>query len=192
MTPRWQALLCQNVDGNVNVESGHFNVTLDDCDAADFTAGTAWVEVRVGATTTLPRSKVGAVPFAIEAENASFARAAFAGSQLETDLQNLAVYRNGNAVYGRSGVYCGTSGGMTGNVNGNWTGVKGIDPVGMTNINGWYLGGWGQSTNNDVNQSCLGWSSADGNRMGHFWDNGAPPHPSATTCNTMRGFLCCL
>jgi hypothetical protein len=72
-------LACSTTRPNTPVTSGRFRIALDpSCPSAIAANPELWVEVEVGGV-SLGRSKIGAVPFAIEAESAAHASGALAG-----------------------------------------------------------------------------------------------------------------
>lgn len=69
---------CTTVSPTTPFSAGHFRVTLDEaCAVAARANANLWVEVIVDAT-TFPRSKLGAVPYALEAGRAAAASGALA------------------------------------------------------------------------------------------------------------------
>ena len=74
---------------NLGASQGRFSVPLPAlCVPALTTSGDAWAEVEVGAT-TLPRQRIGSVPFALvarEAQTADLARTVASGAVGETQL----------------------------------------------------------------------------------------------------------
>jgi hypothetical protein len=66
-----EVALCSTNVSSTPVLDGRFRVALDgSCKAAINAHPDAWVEVVVGGTTSLGRSKIGAVPYAVEADHA--------------------------------------------------------------------------------------------------------------------------
>ena len=70
-------VLCQIPQAQVEVSNGHFHVPLNDatCDAAIKANPEVFVEVRIG-TVVMPRTRIGAVPYALSAWRSTPARAA--------------------------------------------------------------------------------------------------------------------
>lgn len=84
-------VVCTTVAAGVPVSSGRFRVPLDDsCTAAIHQNPELWIDIIVGST-SLGRRKIGAVPYALEAQNAAHAdTASSATGALASQLAPLA------------------------------------------------------------------------------------------------------
>jgi hypothetical protein len=104
--------LCQTVASTAAVMSGRFRIALAaSCKAALNQNNNAWVEVVDGAT-SLGRVKIGAVPYAVEADHAVAATTAVTASALAAGpiVGNLTVYNvPGNALAAPCGAVTGSS-----------------------------------------------------------------------------------
>jgi hypothetical protein len=204
---------CQTTPAaKISVTSGRFSVPLDaSCAAAVKANPDLWVEVIVE-NQSMGRTKLSAVPFAIEA-----ARANDAAGALKARLDSLQLYTN--ATTGKrmslNGSYCGQSLPVTGAVtSGSTTGfpaTKAIceqvcgqvtahmcsddeltryamtggtlpTPTANTTYAGWISGG-------NSSLSCLGYTNAAGSSGGLVWlwsNSTAAPNPagyaSSVTC----------
>jgi hypothetical protein len=69
--------LCEQGPEEVSLDTGRFRIALDECLDAVRSNPNLWVQVDVGAN-SFPRRKLGAVPYAVEAERASQASGALA------------------------------------------------------------------------------------------------------------------
>jgi hypothetical protein len=86
--------LCQSPEGGVPVREGRFRVTLQDCVATVAMRADLWAEVTVAGDAIGSRSKIGAVPYALEATHATSADLAAAvanGAVGRAQLANGAV-----------------------------------------------------------------------------------------------------
>jgi hypothetical protein len=78
--PSAGSMLCQSPTAQVSVQDGHFAVQLPDaCASAVAATSSAWVDVLVDGSDT-GRTKIGAVPYAIEANHAVTASSAAPGT----------------------------------------------------------------------------------------------------------------
>ncbi len=89
--------VCENTVSLTPV-SGRFEVDLDMCTAAVKTNPDLYVAVRVGGT-EVSRAKIGAVPYAVEADRATSADNAAAGSNLAAELDQLMPPKSIVATY---------------------------------------------------------------------------------------------
>lgn len=80
--------VCQATAEKVKPVAGRFQVPLPDCQAPVSASPDLWLEAVVDGT-SLGRTKLGAVPYAVEASHASAADAAAVGSPLATQLSAL-------------------------------------------------------------------------------------------------------
>ena len=126
---------CESVASGLLVEAGWFRVPLSDaCTVAVGQRPDLWVEVQVGTDDPLPRTKLSAVPYAVEANHATSASSSSPGSVLDARLEDTetrlsaletdveAVEARVEAVEGRrpsvgdydlDATYCGTTTGTT-------------------------------------------------------------------------------
>jgi hypothetical protein len=98
--------LCQTVASTALVQGGRFRVALaGTCKAALSANRNAWVEVVDGAT-SLGRAKIGAVPYALEADHASNATSAANATNFDVasnlSVAGAAAFDGGLTVSGRS------------------------------------------------------------------------------------------
>jgi hypothetical protein len=102
------APLCATVDSSAKLTNGRFRIALDaDCADAIAANNNAWVEVIDGAT-SLGRSKIGAVPYALEANHAvSASHAATADTATEATHAAIAGHATGAAALEAVGSHAG-------------------------------------------------------------------------------------
>lgn len=100
--------LCATVDSTAKLSNGRFRVALSaECADAIHANNNAWVEVVDGAT-SLGRSKVGAVPYALEADHAvTAAHATAADSADEATHAALAGHATSAAALEAAGAHAG-------------------------------------------------------------------------------------
>jgi hypothetical protein len=84
---------CSMSDGGAHIENGRFRVALDDCVTAVHAEPEQWVEVKVGGIAIGERAKLGAVPYAVEADRATSAAGALEAriAALEADRTSAAT-----------------------------------------------------------------------------------------------------
>jgi hypothetical protein len=106
--------VCTRANTETPLSQGRFRVALPDtCVAAVQTHADLWAEVVVGGTDFLPRSKIAAVPYAIEAANASAAVGPLDGRIAAVERP---IFSNNNMQYSLHGKYCGMTASVTGNL----------------------------------------------------------------------------
>jgi hypothetical protein len=171
---------------------------MDGCDA-DVFAGDAWVRVEVQGTPIGEPSRVGAVPYAIEANRA--------------EVAHRHVHQLAAAEESVGGVLCGETTPSSVATFGGWTGVKSLcqlqcsgPEAHMCNLdemvrsanagilptqNGWIVGGWGREhASAPIVNACVGWTDATSSYAAQTWD-GAEGYPDAHLCSEQRAILCC-
>jgi hypothetical protein len=100
-------ILCQTTTAAIGVVSGHFAVQLPDaCTTAVGAHADAWADVLVDGSDT-GRTKIGAVPYAVEANHASSADTATNASNITgvAALKTLFTGTQGGLNYGTTQVY---------------------------------------------------------------------------------------
>lgn len=91
-------LVCQVLSTPTPVNAGHFQLPLPDaCTTAVKTHPELWVDVQVDGVSLLGRTRLGAVPYAVEAASAANASGALDSriSNLEQRLSNISVQSTG-------------------------------------------------------------------------------------------------
>lgn len=171
--------------------TGAFSVSLDpSCVAAVSDNPALWVEVTVGAT-TLPRTRLGATPYALEAANA-------VRQVVKTDAGTLSL----------NGLFCGSTTAQPGNFGGyvaarnTCVSVCGSPSAHPCNnheaLNSHYLGVFPASTFHWVSlnaalqttsSDCQGWTNATTSQNGYLF--GGTLGFSGDLCSTPRPLACC-
>ena len=188
--------VCSVAAANVTVTAGRFRIPLSDsCTVAVHQNRDLWIEVLVGGA-SLGRSKLGAVPYAVEA--------------------GPYVNRTTGSQYSANAAYCGsadfTSGAVTSGSDTGWVATKKLceaacsSPTahmctseevvrhlatGGETLAGWYSTGVSTPVAFDVSDSaddCLGWISASSVVYGSRWNGGSPMYVS---CDSTPHMLCC-
>jgi hypothetical protein len=203
------ALQCESKNGApqappVLVEKGRFRVPLPkECATAVRANPNLFVEVTVAAGPPLPRMRLGAVPFAVEAAHATGATSA-----------GRVVVTSGTKSVSATGVYCGATANMTGNLGG-YSGAHALCQVacggdstahvcsteelmrsGALGIvawaNKWYSTGLVLSFGGTSDMAdCRGWTSASANDYGAGFISSPTLKPSYTSCSTALPVACC-
>jgi hypothetical protein len=129
--------LCGVLSTPVDVAGGHFRISLTGstpatCESVVFANVDLWVRVKSG-TTTFPLTKIGSIPFALEAQNAAAARTAI--GPLDARLTSMEgrltvaeshVYTLGSSSWSMYAGYCGsTAAAVTGNLKPTITSSQG-------------------------------------------------------------------
>lgn len=92
------SLLCQVMSSAIPVQGGRFQVALPDaCVAAVQSNADVWIDVQVDGG-SVGRSKLGAVPYAFEAQRAAGASSAVSGSALDQRLAALEAQVSGKVA----------------------------------------------------------------------------------------------
>ncbi|MFO0610897.1 MAG: SUMF1/EgtB/PvdO family nonheme iron enzyme [Polyangiales bacterium] len=98
--------LCPTATREVTVTAGRFEVALDDrCVAAVRNNRDAWLQLTVGST-VMPRTKLGAVPYAVEADRASGAAGALQTQLAAMQTQLTALQARVAEAEARTSVDC--------------------------------------------------------------------------------------
>ncbi len=194
---------CTTPTHNVTPDAqGRFQVILDQaCFDAVKANPNLWVQVQVGAT-VLPRSKLGAVPFAVESGKAS----------------RVVINGDGGVRTTTDGVFCGA----TANTNGQYTAqggartgyraakflceqtcgsstahmCSGLEAVrshslGFSQPIGWLLSASEVTYDVYVVDDCVGFTVAGGNHAGLVWNTSPVAQVAAAGCSSSRPILCC-
>jgi hypothetical protein len=193
--------------------SGRFQVPLDPtCLDAVHNNQDLWVQVQVGNMLIAPRTKLGAVPYAVEASHAA-----------ETSRQVI-TSPDGGAVISVGGTVCGAAvtpdgGGFDGAGRGGYVGAKGMceakcnnsptahmcsseevvrsAQLGVSLSSGWYASGVEAAyadpsglgaANGTPSVDCHGFTSAAGSINAMFWQG---TYPAQIGCNNALPVLCC-
>jgi len=83
-------LLCREEASRVPFEAGRFRVPLgEDCTDGVRDSTDVWVRVRIGTDAAFPRTRLGAVPYAVEAERAQLASDATRTGPLASRLSDI-------------------------------------------------------------------------------------------------------
>lgn len=99
--------LCQSSEMNIQLDAGHFSITLpDECAAAVHATADTWVEVTVDAS-SLGVTKLGAVPYALESSHASSADTA---KDVVGEIHPTSITVNGKTVVDATGTLQGAAG----------------------------------------------------------------------------------
>jgi hypothetical protein len=106
--------VCTRANTETPLSQGRFRIPLPDpCVAAVKAHSELWVEVVVDGKDFLPRSKIAAVPYAIEAANASAAVGLLDGRIAAVERP---IFTANGVQYALHGKYCGMTGSVTGNL----------------------------------------------------------------------------
>lgn len=199
-------------DTKVAFAAGRFQVPLDNaCTNAVHANPNLWIEIFIEAE-SMGRSKLGAVPYALEA-----GRATAAAGPLRVELDALStrdVVTNPttNRQIRIDGSYCGVTAPQTGNLGGYPSAkalcetqcgqptahvcttnelLRGLslgDVVPNGRVNGGESAGYG--TGNVLND-CTGWTTITGTSASVEHSSLGAPFFSVAACSTSAGFLCC-
>lgn len=182
---------------------GRFRVVLDQqCYDVVRINPNLWVQLQVGST-VLPRSKIGAVPYAVEAGKAQ--RVVYsAGMSTRTTIDGLYC----GATPLQTGAWSAMAGALTGYRAGKrlceqactsptahaCSGLELARFVGLggTSVpDGWVVNGtYGQySGGNGGSSDCQGFTVGTTAAVGNGWVNGTSPY--AYSCDSQRQILCC-
>jgi hypothetical protein len=193
------ALCAEGPVGSTLVTAGRFRVALDaSCVAAVHTNTETFIEVKVDST-TLPRSKVGAVPYALEAASVPWSGV----TGVPSTAQTLTL---GGKSYSLGAKYCGSTASVTpgGAQLNSYTTAKSLCEAacsaptahmcsgeellrfaqlgGTLPANGWY------SDAEVAYKDCTGWTST--NYSGPTWI-ASPSGPGGDSCTSSHPVLCC-
>jgi hypothetical protein len=212
------ALCAEGPAGSTTVNAGRFRVALDvSCVAAVHTNGETFIEVKVDGT-ALPRSKVGAVPYALEAGAAPWSGISgistgteWPGTISGARFSSPLVYTRAGKSYSVGGSYCGATATSSMGSLGGYAGAKTacesacavptahmctseelirfVATGGSIPAGGWFAAGFANGQSSPYANDCVGWTYTMADRQGPAWSNGNVPTLQA--CNLALPVLCC-
>jgi hypothetical protein len=201
--------VCTTAPQSVTVTNGLFRVPLDDsCTAAVQANPNLYIEVSVNSQIMQPRTRLGAVPYAVESGGVAFSNVRIPAG---TAWPGPTVISKGGKSYSVNAVYCGATAATNANLGG-YSAAKSMCEtacssasahvctteemlrtagLGMTlPPNGWYAAGIYTlvSSPSTVATDCYNFtSSASGGYVGATWASG----PTSSTCNGSYPVFCC-
>jgi hypothetical protein len=204
--------VCSTAPQTITVTNGLFRIALDDtCTAAVQANPNLFVEVSVNSQTMQPRTKLGAVPYAIESGGVAFSNVRIpAGTAWPGPTT---ITKNGKS-YSVNGSFCGSSTATNGNAGG-YTGAKTMCETACSSTTahlctseemlrsaslgltlptlGWYAGGLQVHPYSDsiTNTDCLGFTTSTSTAYGAIWYGAGVMGATAATCDGLRPLLCC-
>jgi hypothetical protein len=202
--------------GATQVTAGRFRVPIDgSCVDAVHKNPELWTEVSVDGQ-TLPRSKVGAVPYALEAGAVQWGNVggvdgntAWPGTITAAQVTGKAVITSGSKTYALNALYCGkTDMTYTGSLGG-YAVAKGLCEqkcgasahmctsedlvrslsLGVVVDTGWYSTGI-HSADTTGGNDCGGWQQNTSGWQGMLWSS-TTNYASYAQCNVPAAVLCC-